>query len=162
MSSTELRNVKDWCDCLNTFQQFLSSLTNYYNKYQMTMSIVPCSRVYLTLHCKYLLLCWFSRCHEICDSHWDSVLMSWFCCTAHLCRSDCLRLCYYWAKWRLYLIIIGGKDAGHSCVLPYRLGCFESTSKCGGDPTQWLPVTTSFCLSKTVKITAIILSLLWE
>lgn len=117
----------------------------------VTTSIVPCSRVYLTLHCKYLLLLSVFLCVMKLVTHIGTV----FSCDGFvvLCRSDRLRLCYYWAKWRLYMIIIGGKDARHSCMLPYRPWCFESASKCGADPTQWLPVTTSFCLSKTVKIT---------
>lgn len=63
---------------------------------------------------------------------------------------------------KTYMIIIGGKDLGHSCMIPFWFGCFASTSKCGANPTQWLSVTTSSCLSNTVKITPIMLSLHWE
>lgn len=49
--------------------------------------------------------------------------------------------CVGLAKRSLCLIVIGGKAAGRSCVLPYRLGCSESAV----DPTQWRPVTASAC-----------------
>lgn len=49
--------------------------------------------------------------------------------------------CVGLAERSLCLIVIGGKDAGRSCVLPYRLGCSESAV----DPTQWRPVTASAC-----------------
>lgn len=137
--------------------------TNCYDKYDLkrwlcdySASIVLCSRVYLAPQL-YSLLCWFLGVMKNVTQFGTVLSCDGF---VILCRSDCLRLCYYWAKWRLRMIIIGGKDAGHSCMLPYRLGCFESTIKCGAVPTQWLPVTTSFCLSKTVKITPIILSAL--
>lgn len=107
---------------------------------------VHCARVYLTLS--------FLLCHEM----WLT-LGPCTCDSVVVLPAAGLLL----HKWRRYLIVVGGKDAGHSCMLSYRLGCSKSTSKCGGvEPTQWAPVTTSFCLSRTVKITPVILLLHWK
>lgn len=103
-------------------------------------------------------------CHEVCDSRRGGVLTSArgrgrgrgpaLPCPP-VVASDCLpaqRLCYYCTKRGLHLIIIGGKRCR-----AFRLAALYA--QCGVEPTQWLPVTTSFCLSKTVQITPIIVSL---